>query len=132
MGDNDPLSAESPECTCLPRTAEGEARVILASASPRRRELLASFGLPFEIAAANVDERPRAAEPALALARRLATAKATAIAATQPRALVLGADTVVAQAGRIYGKPTSPSEAVHTLLELRAAPHEVITAVCAI
>jgi MAF protein len=106
--------------------------LILASASPRRRELLGTLGLPFEVAVADVDERPHAAEPALALARRLAVAKATAIAATHAGALVLGADTVVTQDGQVYGKPTDRAEAADTLRRLRDAPHQVTTAVCVV
>lgn len=104
--------------------------LVLASASPRRRELLAALRLPFEVVVADVDERPRAGELARALALRLATAKAAAAAAARPDALVVAADTVVSQDGRIYGKPASAAEAVGMLGQLRGDRHEVITAVC--
>src|SRR5581483_4566003 len=104
--------------------------LVLASASPRRRELLARLRLPFTALAADVDEQPHPGESARALALRLARAKAAAGAALRPHSVVLAADTVVTHQGRIYGKPGSPEEARQMLRELRGDRHEVITGVC--
>jgi MAF protein len=104
--------------------------LILASASPRRRELLAVTGWEVEIRPVDVDETPRQAESASALASRLATAKAYAAAHDQERQdLVLAADTVVVVDGRLLGKPADHQAAQAMLLELRAREHEVITAI---
>ncbi|MCH7835457.1 MAG: septum formation protein Maf [Chloroflexi bacterium] len=102
--------------------------LILASASPRRRELLARFGLPFEVVEPQVDERGLEGRPER-LARRLAVAKARAVAASRPQATVLAADTVVAFRGDILGKPQDAAEAEAMLRRLRGRSHRVVTAV---
>lgn len=104
--------------------------LILASASPRRRELLAQLGIAFEVVVPEVDERPFAGESATALARRLARAKAEAVSAAHPDAMVLAADTVVTHAGQLYGKPDDAVDACRMLTELRGQHHMVITGVC--
>ncbi|MSP22844.1 MAG: septum formation protein Maf [Dehalococcoidia bacterium] len=104
-------------------------RLILASGSPRRRELLAQLGVPFDVIPANIDETPVEADPAR-LAERLALEKARAVASKLPRgddAAVLGADTVVALDGRVLGKPRDAAEAREMLGALRGRTHEVIT-----
>jgi septum formation protein len=104
--------------------------LILASASPRRRELLARLRLPFEVLPAGVDESaPEVPVDAVELARDLARAKAAEIAVTRPEAPVVAADTIVVLDGRILGKPESEDEAWETLRALRSRPHSVITAV---
>ncbi len=103
-------------------------RLILASASPRRRELLARFGLPFEVVEPQVDERGLGGRPER-LARRLAAAKARAVAASRSQATVLAADTVVAYRGDILGKPQDAAEAEAMLRRLRGRSHRVVTAV---
>ncbi|HLH20958.1 MAG TPA: Maf family protein [Chloroflexota bacterium] len=103
--------------------------LVLASASPRRRALLATLGLTFAVVAPDVDESPRDGESAEALATRLALAKAAAI--RRADAVVLAADTVVTQRGHIFGKPRDAAEAVQMLTRLRGTRHEVITGVCA-
>ncbi|MBI2323314.1 MAG: septum formation protein Maf [Chloroflexi bacterium] len=103
-------------------------RVVLASASPRRSELLALLGLPFRVVAAEVDERPRRGEAGRALARRLARAKALAVVPDADE-LVLAADTVVLLGGAILGKPADEAEATAMLRRLRGRRHEVYTAV---
>jgi MAF protein len=102
--------------------------LILASASPRRRDLLARLGLPFEVDPADVEEDLRGAPP-VRLARRLATAKARAVAARRPGATVLAADTIVAYRGILFGKPVDADEARAMLEFLRGRSHCVITAV---
>ncbi|MCB0216048.1 MAG: septum formation protein Maf [Chloroflexi bacterium] len=102
---------------------------VLASASPRRRALLASLlDAPFQVRVADIDESPLSGERPEPHVRRLALAKARAVAAGLHAPLqVLGADTVVAFEGRILGKPASPADAVETLRRLRGRRHEVIT-----
>lgn len=104
--------------------------LVLASASPRRRELLAAMGLSFTVAVSAVDEDAITAPDPRTLALRLALAKANAVAASQPPgALVVGADTVVARGGVLYAKPRDAADARRMLRELAGGPHDVITAV---
>jgi len=103
--------------------------LVLASASPRRRQILSLLGIPFEAIEVDVDESPLRGEAPEALALRLAIAKARAGAFRYPSALVLGADTVVELDGESLGKPGSPEEAIETLERLRGRAHRVITAV---
>jgi septum formation protein len=106
-------------------------RLVLASASPRRSELLRLAGLDFEVAPADIDETPRPGETPGALAARLAAAKAAATAPGSLPALVLAADTVVAVGGRLLGKPRDEAEARVMLGLLSGRAHEVTTAVAA-
>jgi nucleoside triphosphate pyrophosphatase len=112
-------------------------QLILASASPRRRELLSRLGLPFEVRPSGIDEVLTREVDAPALATALARAKARDIA-DQVRAagdgpvLILGADTLVVLDGRPLGKPGSRDEARAMLRALRARSHEVVTAVALI
>lgn len=103
-------------------------RIVLASASPRRSELLALLGVPFRAVPAEIDERPRPGEEGRDLARRLARAKVVAVGAA-PGELVLAADTVVLLDGAILGKPADAAEATAILRRLRGRRHEVYTAV---
>lgn len=107
-------------------------RLVLASASPRRRELLTRARIAFEARAAALDESPAADEGPRALVARLAREKAQAVAAalpaTPPR-VVLGADTVVVVEGDVLGKPSSPEHAVVLLGRLVGRAHEVFTGV---
>jgi len=108
-------------------------RLILASASPRRRELLERLGLPFEVRPSGIEEPLAAGVPASTLATTLARAKAADIAdrlrAAGEAALVLGADTLVVFDGQPLGKPTSQGDARAMLRALRGRSHEVVTAV---
>lgn len=104
--------------------------ILLASASPRRRELLAQAGIPHDVAPAHIDETPRPGERPVPHARRLAREKARTVAAKWPDRFVLAADTiVVGPAGTILGKPGSRAEAVRFLLALAGRTHRVVTAV---
>ena len=103
--------------------------IVLASRSPRRRELLALFDLPFEVLDADVDEAPRAGESAEAMTERLAVAKATAVSCRCPGRWVLGGDTTVFVDGDLLGKPADRSEAIHMLERLSGRSHEVVSAV---
>lgn len=105
-------------------------RLILASASPRRRELLSAIVSAFDVRAADVDETfsGRPAEDAA----RLALAKAEAVSQLDPGALVLGSDTIVANERRAYGKPADAEEAAAMLRELSGRPHLVLTGVAVV
>ncbi len=82
-----------------------QAQLILASTSVYRQQLLTRLGLPFDVVASHVDESPRSGEPPAALAARLALAKAHAVAAAHPQAVVIGADQVAELDGMPLGKP---------------------------
>lgn len=103
--------------------------IVLASGSPRRRELLDMLGLAYVIDAPRIDERHEPAELPEAFTVRLAREKALVVAARHPDALVLGADTVVVLDGEILGKPASSADAEKMLAKLAGREHRVITAV---
>jgi septum formation protein len=102
-------------------------RVILASQSPRRRELLALVGIPHEVRPADVDETYRDGEVPRDHAIRLARAKASAIG--DPEAVVIGSDTIVVVDGEVLGKPVDENDAARMLRRLSDREHTVITAV---
>src|SRR5688572_13294873 len=107
--------------------------LILASASPRRAELLSQIGLKFQVLPSRAPERFNRRPPA-EQARALALKKAQEVAARLRRkgfkeGLVLGADTIVAKGGRLLGKPSSPEAAKRMLRLLSGAAHEVLTGV---
>ena len=104
-------------------------RIVLASASPRRAELLRAAGIDFEVAAANVDETLLPDETPREHVTRLAEAKARAVHARDGGRIVLGADTVVVVDTRILGKPVDEADAKRMLTLLSARTHEVLTAV---
>ncbi len=106
--------------------------LILASASPRRRDLLARARLVFDVHPADIVEQALPGETAIDLARRLARAKALTVARRVgrfPRRLILGADTIVVLDGEVLGKPSDPAHAVETLTRLAGRRHRVVTAV---
>lgn len=106
-------------------------RLILASASPRRAELLTSAGFHFDIVPADVDETPNPAENPLEYALRVARDKADAVGVIcpDPATVVLGADTVVVAGGEILGKPKDSQDARRMLRMLSGTAHDVLTAV---
>jgi len=114
------------------------ARVVLASASPRRRELLARAGLDFEIDPAHVDETLAPGVEPVAAARELSERKARAVARRHAEpAFVLGADTVVALerghgSWELFAKPDSPEEAAAMLRALSGTRHAVVTGLCVV
>ncbi|RME48212.1 MAG: septum formation protein Maf [Chloroflexi bacterium] len=101
--------------------------VILASASPRRRQLFALLGIPFIVRAADVDETPLPAEKPHEMASRLARMKAQVVAA-EVQGLVVAADTLVVLDSEILGKPADIADAVRILRRLRGRTHRVMTA----
>jgi septum formation protein len=104
-------------------------KLILASKSPRRAELLRAAGWDFEAVAANIDETRHDRETAVAYVRRLAERKAEKIAQQFPHALVLGADTIVAVDDEILGQPGDEATARRMLQALNGKWHEVLTGV---
>jgi septum formation protein len=110
--------------------------VVLASSSPRRRELLTLVGIPHVVMPADIDETPQPDEAPAALVTRLAREKATRVAERLPdaaRALVVAADTVVVLDGEILGKPVSVDEAERTIGRLSGRTHTVATGIaCAL
>ena len=106
--------------------------VVLASASPRRRELLLALGLDFESVTLPNDEVISSDELPATIAGRLALAKARAVAASHSDRAIIGADTIVVLDGAIFGKPRDETEAVDMLRRLRGRQHDVITAVAVI
>jgi septum formation protein len=104
-------------------------RVVLASASPRRRELLNLIGIPHDVRPANVDETMRPREAPRRHAERLAREKASAIAVRDPNLITIGADTVVVINRKVLGKPADAEDAARMLGMLSGREHTVITAV---
>jgi len=104
-------------------------RVILASQSPRRRELLTLVGISHEVRPAEIDERYLAGEEPGAHAQRLAREKAITVAADAADAVVIGSDTIVVVDGEVLGKPRDAAHAVEMLTRLSGRTHTVLTAV---
>jgi len=105
-------------------------RIVLASTSKYRRELLARLGLPFEVASPDVDEAPLPHEAPADTARRLAEAKARAVAARFPQAMVIGSDQVAVLNGVRLGKPGNHANALRQLKSMRAREVVFHTALC--
>jgi len=103
--------------------------LVLASASPRRQQLLRNAGIFFEVQPAEVDETPIGGESPRACAERLAREKALAVWRERPQDVVLGADTVVAVDEMILGKPVDADDAARMLRMLSGRQHQVITGV---
>jgi septum formation protein len=103
-------------------------RIVLASASPRRREFFERLGIAFEAAVPHIDEAVRAGEAPRAYVERLAREKARACA--RPGAVAVGADTTVVVRGEVLGKPGDRADAARMLRMLSGTWHEVLTAVC--
>jgi septum formation protein len=105
-------------------------RIILASASPRRQELLRHTGIEFVICPANIEEVPIPNESPVVFAERMAQEKACAVLASSPDCVVLAADTVVEVGAQILGKPQNEEDAARMLRVLSGRKHSVTTAVC--
>ena len=104
-------------------------RVILASQSPRRRELLALIGITHEVRPADIDETYFPGEKPPAHAERLARGKCAVIVEREPDALVIGSDTIVVVDGDVLGKPADEADAARMLRRLSGRSHVVVTAV---
>ena len=104
--------------------------IVLASASPRRQELLKNAGISFEIRPAKIEEVQRPGEAPVAFAERMARDKARAVRASAPDSVILGADTVVVAGDQALGKPSDAEDAARMLRFLADRQHFVITGVC--
>ncbi len=105
-------------------------KLILASGSPRRRELLSLYTTDFEVCASDFDERAVQAESPAALAEALARGKCLAVSGQNPGCLVVGSDTVVELDGEVFGKPKDADDARRMLRALSGRTHQVHTGVC--
>ena len=105
-------------------------KLILASTSPYRRELLARLGLPFTVANPQTDESSRSGETPENLALRLSEAKARAVATAYPDALIIGSDQVAVMNGHLFGKPGTHECAVEQLRTLRGKTVNFFTGIC--
>ena len=119
------------ECIATLTLRRGVDGLVLASSSPRRRDLMAGIGIPFEIEAPEVDEATFG-EFVEDTVKRLALAKAQAVANRRPGQLVVGADTMVVCDGEALGKPRDPAQAVEMLQRLRGREHRVVTGVAVV
>ncbi len=108
---------------------KGEVPLILASSSPRRRELLGRFGMDFTVKVPDVDESILPNEDPVAHVRRLAQAKAAKVAEEEEEGLVVGADTIVVLDGEIIGKPEDREDAIRMLSALAGRTHRVYSGV---
>ena len=106
-----------------------EPKIILASASPRRAELLYQIGVKFELAPSQIEERPHPDEAPPDYITRIARAKVIAVARQHESGLIIGADTVVVLDGRLLGKPVDDHEAKSMLKQLSGRWHAVMTGV---
>jgi len=104
--------------------------LVLASASPRRQELLRNAGIPFVVQATDIPEVPEEGEAPRAFAERMAREKALAVFRQRPDDFVLGADTIVVVGAEILGKPRDSADAARMLRLLSGRRHQVTTAVC--
>jgi MAF protein len=107
----------------------GIRRLVLASGSPRRRQLLSLIGIPFVIKAVGVDERPLHGESPTELVLRVSQAKALAVTDVRSDELVIAADTIVVLDGQVLGKPAHSDDAARMLHDLRGRPHLVYSGV---
>src|SRR5215831_4821273 len=107
-------------------------RIVLASASPRRAEILRTVGWPFEVLAVDIDETRDASESASAYVERLAREKAEAAAAHRPQSMILGADTTATIDDHILEKPFDRTDAVRMLEVLKNRWHKVLTGIAVI
>lgn len=106
--------------------------IVLASASPRRQELLKDAGISFVVRPANIEEVQHPGEGAVYFAQRMAQEKARAVHASFPESTVLGADTIVVARDQVLGKPTDAADAFRMLRLLSNRRHFVITGICLI
>jgi len=104
--------------------------VILASSSPRRAKLLKQIGLQFEISPSTIEEVIIEGEPPVKTCTRIAESKACDVSTKHNNSIIIAADTIVVQNGRIIGKPSSKNDAREILSSLSGTEHMVLTGVC--
>ncbi len=117
------------ECVASLTLRKGHAKIILASASPRRLELLSQLGLDFQVKPSDVPEDPLDGESAEEMTRRLSLEKALAVSRQMSEGYVVGADSTVVWEGRSVGKPVDADDARRMLRQLRGTSHQVTTGV---
>jgi septum formation protein len=113
----------------MARDDSGIRRLILASGSPRRRQLLPLLGLPFILKTVDIEERAFFGEPPTEFVLRMSWAKAFAVNEVRQDELVIGADTIVVLEDKMLGKPVDPEDATEMLRELRGRPHSVYSTI---
>ncbi len=123
------MLAASLECSVL-KLETRNSKLVLASASPRRAELLRNAGIDFVVRPAHIPEQRQDSEPPRQYAIRLAQEKARAVAVSAPEAFVLGADTIVCADEHVLEKPNDAADAARMLRLLSGRTHQVTTAVC--
>ena len=106
--------------------------LVLASESPRRKDLMAVFGIPFTVIAAAIEEKPAAGEDPEQFAIRVAREKAMEVASRVSQSIIVAADTVVTIDGEILGKPEDENDAIRMLTRLQGRRHSVLTAISVI
>lgn len=109
-----------------------ESRVILASKSPRRKEILSDLGVEYDIEPADIDESKITAINPQTLVKKLAISKAECVYASHPDNTVIGADTIVVYSGKVYGKPQDRQNAFDMISTLNNRWHTVYTGVCVV
>jgi len=133
-GADDMVVPNQSQNAAMPRTAQERdpvpaTRLVLASASPYRRDLLRRLGIPFEVDAADIDETPRAGEAARDLVLRLSSTKARRVAERWPDAVVVGSDQVATFDGQLVGKPGTVDAAVGQLLSFAGRRVDFMTGI---
>jgi septum formation protein len=106
--------------------------LVLASESPRRKDLMAVLGIPFTVIPAAIEEKPAAGEDPKQYAIRVAREKGMEVASRVSQSIIVAADTVVTIDGEIFGKPEGEDDAVRMLTRLQGRRHSVLTAICII
>lgn len=106
--------------------------LILASSSPRRKELLELLGIPFQVRVSDVEETYQDGLQPEEIVMELARIKSIAVAETNKKSIVIGADTIVVSDGKVLGKPADKEEAISTLRQLSGKVHQVYTGVALI
>jgi len=109
-----------------------DTRIILASSSPRRKDLLAELGIAFEVIPSGVDETVEEGSPPEEVVRTLALRKAMHIAQQTPNAIIIGADSMVVLDGKLIGKPKDQTDAIATLKLLNGKTHLVLTGIAVV
>jgi len=105
-------------------------KLILASSSPRRKEILEKYGYIFDIISREIDETMNLSQPAEVNVRKIALKKCEIVSTDYPEDIVLSCDTIVVLENDIFGKPKTREEAIETLTKLSGVTHEVLSGVC--
>ena len=132
MSDRSDANGETLLGPAIPEQHSRQPSLVLASASPRRAELMAGMGVDFEVSPAGINEDPLPGEASEELVQRLAWAKAWSVTNGLTRGLVVGADSLVVLGEEVFGKPDGPAQAWEMLRRLRGVRHRVVTGVAVI